>query len=104
MLRFLFGLVLVAALAAAAAFVPVHGRTIVARWQAAGSATEFFLNALDEARHPGSEKGRAHSGHDRHAAPSRPAPRPHPGAPTERYSDRDRAALDRIIAGHGEQR
>lgn len=101
MLRVLFGLVLCAALAAAAAFVPVRGRTVLDRWRAAPDASTFADRSLAEAK---VAMGLA-------PEPPRPAARPRPpratrpvaraarpAVPTEQHTEADRAALDRVVA------
>ena len=96
MARFLFGLVLVAALAAAAALVPIRGRTVLDRWQSAGSAGEFLRRAYDEARQARDpDRGHPRAGHAQQSG--RPSSRARPASPAEHHSERDRAAIDRIL-------
>lgn len=78
-----------AALWAVWTFVPVHGRTLDARWRAAGSLGAFV------------ERGRAELTGRR--APARPQARPRPGGdprerPAEGHSEADRAAVDRLLS------
>lgn len=90
MIRFIVKLALAAAAVWAIwTFVPVRGRTLAARWSAAGSLSAFVDGAVAEAR------GRT---------PARPQARsPKPGArerPTEGHTEADRKALDRILSEH----
>jgi len=70
-------------------FVPVGGRTLAARWRAAGSLSAFV------------ERGWA----DATGAASRPSPKPQArpkpplaARPTEAHTDADRRAVERILA------
>lgn len=83
----------VGALAAVWMLVPIHGRTLDARWTAAAGSPGAFAKAtwaeLDEAL----------------SAPPKPAPAPKakPGAParpTEAHTEKDRRAVDKIVAEH----
>lgn len=106
MLKLFLALSLLGALALAAAFVPLGGRTVLDRWNAAPGAGEFFARGFAEA------KGALGLGGDRQAekrhpsrAPSARPPKAHQrragaATPTEQHSDEDRAALDRIVAEH----
>ena len=102
MLRFLFGLALLVALAAVVALVPMRGRTVLDRWNASHGTREFLERGYRETKLAmgiGAEKphqGRAHSPRPT-KSPTRPA---RPPTPTEQHSDQDRAALDRIVAEH----
>jgi hypothetical protein len=101
MLRLLFGLALCAALAVAAAVVPLRGRTVLDRWRAAPDAAAFATRSWGEAKVAlglAPEPARA---------PARPkSPRPpraaaraaRPATPTEQHTEADRAALDRVVA------
>ncbi len=102
MLRFLFGLAILAALAAAIALVPMRGRTVLDRWNASHSTRDFLERGYRETKLAmgiGAEDprpGRAHS--PRLAKPqARPA---RPPTPTEQHSAEDRAELDRIVTEH----
>jgi hypothetical protein len=97
MLRFLFGLVLVSLIAVVVMFMPLHGRTIAERWNAARTPGEFLERGYHEARASLAEPGRSHA---QPARPPGPAARPRAAAPVERHTERDRAALDRIVADH----
>lgn len=99
MLKLLAALVVLAGLAAAAALVPLHGRTVLDRWNAAPSAEAFArrgwaeaLAALDGREAPAAKPARP-------TAP-RQGPRPPAKPPIERYTEQDRQALDRIVAEH----
>jgi len=109
MLRLLKWLVVLGAAALVVAFVPIGGRTLLARWHAARGPGDFASRSLSEAREAGSrllgeEAGRA--GPKPPAAATKPqpqrAPRP-PGAhspPVERHTEKDRSELDAIVAEH----
>jgi hypothetical protein len=101
MLKLLFGLVLFCGLALAVAFVPLRGRTVLERWNAAPSAAAFAERSWREAKVAlGLEKepprpARASSQQPPRGA--RPAP-PRAREPVEHHSAEDRAAVDRIVA------
>jgi len=86
MLRLLFGLVLCAALAAAAAFVPLRGRTVLDRWRA-----KVALGLAPEPPRPAARAKAARPVHPL-ARAARPAP------PSEQHTEADRAALERVVA------
>ncbi len=109
-------LILAAALAAilllVGAFVPVNGRTLVERWNAAPSASSFAERGWNEVvaawdglwgvkRPPARPAPKVAN---RGGAPSgRPAPQPAPATapePVEHHTEADRSALDRIVAEH----
>lgn len=104
MLKLLVLLVLLAGGAAAASYVPIHGRTVLDRWYAARDAGDFVERAWAEATAafrspdaPAQARGRT-ADRSRSRAPA-PATRPNrPPLPTETHTDADRAALDRIVA------
>ena len=102
MLRFLFGLVLLGGLAAAVALAPVRGKTVLQRWNAAPTAAEFAARGWQECKVAlGLEPERARARPPRAERPPRPsAPRAahRPAQPTEEHTERDRAALDRVLA------
>jgi len=82
----------VGALAAVWMLVPIHGRTLDARWSAAGSLGAF-------ARAGWAELDLALSADPKPA----PAPKGKPGAPTrptEAHTEKDRQAVDKIVAEH----
>jgi hypothetical protein len=90
--------------AAAVAWAPVHGRTVLDRWRAAPGPVAFVERAWSEAKSallgPG---GARRSGASQPARASRATPRPaRPARPSETYTERDRAALDRIVAEHAD--
>lgn len=92
MLRFAVKLALAAgALWAVWTYVPLGGRTLSARWEAAGDLTGFLDRAWAEAR-------AAVAGPP---APAKPQARQRPGAarerPTESHTEADRRDLDRIV-------
>jgi hypothetical protein len=102
-------------LAAAVFLVPVHGRTVADRWEAAPGAGAFFGSAWRELRGvPAEPRERRHPQRPREPArvaaktPARPAPTPAPAAPAEtpagrrtvpaeHHTSSDRAALDRLL-------
>jgi len=101
MQRFVFGLALVAALAAAVALVPIRGRTVLDRWRAARSGTEFVERSYHEMRAAlGSEREKPRPGRAGSASPARTAGHPARRPPTERHTDEERAALDRLVSEH----
>ncbi len=103
MRKLLIGVALLASLAAAAAFVPLRGRTVWDRWSASRGPLDFFERGYHEAKAAvGLEPEKPHPGRARPARPSKPQARTaRPGPPTESHSEADRAALDRIIAERG---
>jgi hypothetical protein len=102
MLKMLFGLLLLGALAFAAATVPLRGRTVLARWNAARTPAEFVQRGWRETKVAlGLE---AEKKPPRQAArPPRPARPARPAQPTEGHTDQDRAALDRLLAEHARE-
>lgn len=85
----------VGALAAVWMLVPVGGRTLGARWRAAGDAEAFVVAGWGELR-------RAFAAAP---APKQKTPPAQPrGAdrarPAEQHTERDRQAVDRIVAEH----
>lgn len=99
MWKLLFGLLLLACLAAAVAIVPIHGRTVLDCYNAARGPVDFLERSLYEgkvalglvkrpvrAQPPRTAKANPHS-----------ARKP---APVEELSDWDRAAVDRLVAEH----
>lgn len=101
MLRVLFGLMLCAALAAAAALVPLRGRTVLDRWRAAPDPAAFASRSWHEGKvalglEP--EPPRA-AARPKPARPARPPARvTRPATPTEQHTEADRAALERMLA------
>lgn len=83
----------VGALAAVWLLVPIRGRTLEARWRAAGSAEKFAVAGWSELK-------RAFEA----APPAKPRPPPanaaKPTRPAEQHTERDRQAVDRIVAEH----
>lgn len=101
MWKLAIGLALLLGLAASVALVPLHGRTVLDRWNASHGVSDFLDRSYREAKVAlGGQPERPHPGR---ARPARPSPKqqartPRPGTPTEDHSDADRAAVDRIIA------
>jgi hypothetical protein len=102
MLRILFGLALLVALAAAIALVPMRGRTVLDRWNSSHGARDFLERGYREAKLAmGSGAQKPHPGRAHSLRPTKPQARPaRPPTPTEQHSDEDRAELDRIVAEH----
>jgi hypothetical protein len=93
MLRLLVNLALAGAfLLVVWTWVPMGGRTLAARWDAAPSAGAFARDAIAEAT--GGETPRSRSGKARDAQ-GRAAPRERP---PERLTETERQALDRRLA------
>jgi hypothetical protein len=96
-------LVAAAALWAIFAFVPFGGRTLADRWKASRSPAEFVERTWAEMKGtpeppPGKARPPVRS-QARGAQP--PAARDRAGErPTERHTDADRRAVDRIVAEH----
>ncbi len=90
-------LALLGGAAAAFAWAPVHGRPLLDRWREAPDASAFLARGVEEARAALLEGGR--DGHPQGAAPH-PARSGRAPRPVEKHSERDRAALDRIVAEH----
>lgn len=92
----------VAAMAAVWAFVPVGDRTLAERWRAAGSAERFAERSWSDLREAFRDE---HAPSKQKTAP-KAAARPQPQArnpsrearPDEGHTDDDRRALDRILA------
>ncbi len=99
----LVGLLLVlGALAAAVALVPVGGRTVMDRWRKAPTAAVFARRAWSEITvaaglaDPPPRTGKPAAGHAHEAAARR-------AAPVERHSAADREAIERIVAEHAQK-
>lgn len=109
MLKLLRWALALSALAAVVAFVPVGGRTVLARWRGAKTPGAFVQRSWAEARQAGGRLFRTETephgserGQARPAAPAHGAPQPagRPQAPAERHTDADRKAVDAIVAEH----
>jgi hypothetical protein len=108
MVRLLKWLVVLAALAAVVAFLPIGGRTVLERWHAAKSPAAFAEKSWHDlktgaARLLGQQPEAHRTGTERSArAPRSPAPRAasRPGQPVEHHSQADREAIDEIVAKH----
>ena len=106
MLKLLKWALVLAALAAVVAFVPVGGRTLLARWQAARSPSLFVARTWTEIEQAfGKPSGRPEDARmpsrAQARAPARPpAASPPRTAPVERHTDADRSAVDAIVAEH----
>jgi hypothetical protein len=102
MWRLILGLVLGAGLVATATLVPIRGRTVMDRWHAARSASEFFERGYREVKvAAGLEPEMAPPGRARAERQKPPARSTRPAVPTEGHTEADRAAIDRIIAENG---
>ncbi len=91
----MFRLALKLALAAGAlwavwTFVPVHGRTLAARWKTAPTAAAFLERGWDESSHAFAGKPGA-----KPQARQMPAPAQRP---SEGHTEADRRAVDRILS------
>jgi hypothetical protein len=101
MLKLMLALAVVAALGGAVALAPLRGRTLLDRWKAARSPTEFVERGREELKASfEAEASRPHAAHAaraaaRHAKPPRAARHAE-----ERPTEKDRAELDRIVAEH----
>ncbi len=108
MAKLLKWLVVLTALAALVAFLPIGGRSVLERWRAARSPAAFVEKGWQELKAGasgllGQEPESRRSGAERSARASRPtAPRtaPKPGKPVEHHSEADREAVDEIVAKH----
>lgn len=105
MVKLVATLAVAGAIAACVFLLPIRGRTMSDRWNAAPDAAAFARGAWDE--------GRAAIGADRSAAPERPRPQAKPGPapasraagrragdgarPAEHLTHEDRASLDRLL-------
>jgi hypothetical protein len=110
--RLLLAVVVTALLALVGAFVPVGGRTVMERWNAAPSPAAFaegaareISGAWDRLWSDRPEPRRASGGAAARAAAkggkAGPTPRKAPAdVPAEHHTDEDRSALDRIVAEH----
>lgn len=98
----LVGILLVAGgLAAAVAFLPLRGRTVLDRWQSAPSAGQFAARSWREVA---VVAGLEHPPARRPAAPRTPPAQAPRTAPSERHTDADRAALERVVSEHAGSR
>ena len=105
MLRLVKWAVVLAALGAVVALVPVGGRTLLARWQATRSPSQFVAGAWGEIEKAvgklagglavprAASRGQGASARPPAAAPARPPP-------VERHTEADRSAVDAIVAEH----
>ena len=112
MLKWVLTLTVLAALLAAGAWYPIHGRTVLERWQAAAGPMEFAGRCASELKRglgfgpaprstqaartqrPAGSKG---------TAPARSVQPAQPAHPTERHTDEDRAALERLLVERARQ-
>ncbi len=107
-MRLLKWLVVLAALAAVVAFLPIGGRTVIERWRTSRSPAAFAEKSWHELRTAaakllGKQPEPHRAGAERSARASRlPAPRSasRPGQPVEHHSEADREAIDEIVAKH----
>jgi hypothetical protein len=106
MLRLLKWAMVLAALGVVVALVPVGGRTLLARWQAARSPSQFVAGAWDEIERAlarlagGWAEPRASSRGQARGAARPPPPAPARPPPVERHTEADRSAVDAIVAEH----
>ena len=90
LLKFAF---VVGALAAVWMLVPMGGRTLQARWEAAGSPAAFAHGAW-------SELDKAFSAAPAAKPKAAPADRERATRPSEAHTEKDRRAVDQIVAEH----
>jgi hypothetical protein len=101
MLKLLFVLTLAGALTLAVIFVPLRGSTVVERWKAAPDAVSFVERGWRDVKIAcGFAKGGARAARPQAVRPGRPALPARTPPPSEAHRERDRAALDRIVAEH----
>jgi hypothetical protein len=101
MLKLLFALTLAGALAGAALVVPLRGSTLVERWSAARDPASFVARGWHDVKAAcGFAKEAPRAARPRAARPGDPARPSRPAPPSEAHTDRDRAALDRLVAEH----
>jgi hypothetical protein len=107
MARLFKWLVVAAAIAAVIAFLPIGGRSILERWQAARTPAAFVEKSWQELRAgasrligSGTEPKREGSTRSAKAARSPSSKGPASGKPVERHSEADREAIDEIVAKH----
>jgi hypothetical protein len=109
MSRLFLAVAVAAILALVGAFVPFDGKTVVERWNAAPSASQFADRGWSEVttrwdRLWGSKpapRPAARAGAARPAAGARQArPADKAPEPVEHHTDADRSALERIVAEH----
>ncbi|HSN13028.1 MAG TPA: hypothetical protein VLT61_00245 [Anaeromyxobacteraceae bacterium] len=86
----------VGALAAVWMLVPIGGRTLQARWRAAGSAEGFVVACWGELKRAAD----AAPAKPKAAAPSQARAGDRATRPAEQHTERDRQAVDRIVAEH----
>ena len=117
MSRLLLAAAVAAILLAVGAFVPVDGRTLVERWNAAPSATQFAAHGWSEvvtgwdrlwgmkpSGKPALRQGSKNPGTARTGQPgTTPGQKPAP-EPVEHHTEEDRSAIDRIVAEHAGDR
>jgi len=113
MSRLLLAAALAAILLAVGAFVPVNGKTLVERWNAAPSATQFASRGWSEvvtgwdrlwgvkpSGKPALRQGSKTSGTSRTGQPGTTAGQKPAPEPVEHHTEADRSAIDRIVAEH----
>jgi hypothetical protein len=99
MLKLMLALAALAALGGAVAFVPLRGRTVLDRWNAARSPREFVERGLAEAK--ASLEGEVSRRRPAARVAARPAKPPRASRRAEEHpTEEDRAALERIVAEH----
>ncbi|MGB8929983.1 MAG: hypothetical protein WCC48_01905 [Anaeromyxobacteraceae bacterium] len=88
--------IVVGALAAVWMLVPIGGRTLQARWSAAADAEAFAVSGWAELKHAAeAPKVKPKAGIPAQARAGDRAARP-----AEQHTERDRKAVDRIVAEH----
>ena len=112
MSRLLLAAAVAAILLAVGAFVPVNGKTLVERWNAAPSATQFAARGWSEvvtgwdrlwgvkpSGKPALRQGAKTRDRPDGSAGDHPGQKPAP-EPVEHHTEADRSAVDRIVAEH----
>lgn len=101
-------LIILLALAAVIAFLPINGRSVLQRWQAARSPEAFFSGSWQELKAE-FDWLFEHESDPHHRGGQRVARAPKPsttrgatpaGQPAEHHTAADRKALDAIVAEH----
>ncbi len=105
MLKLALAALVAFALAALVAFLPLRGRTVLARWRAATGPVELVERGTLElkAAWSGAPEGSRRGG-STPAQPARPAGSRPEALPAEQHSAQDREAVDRLVAEHARER
>jgi hypothetical protein len=117
MSRLLLAAAVAAILLAVGAFVPVNGKTLVERWNAAPSASQFAARGWSEvvtgwdrlwgvkpSGKPAPRQGAKSTGAARTGQPGPTSGQKPALEPVEHHTEADRSAVDRIVAEHAADR